>query len=193
MVGQDGDEEFRANSGRVMGTMAVVAGVAVLVLGLVEGGMPVWGWPAAGLWTVLAWATMLRPRVAITSGRLELTNAFSTVRIPLAAIEQSAVRQVLAVRVGERRYVSSAIGRSLRKVVRGTPTRADAPPSEIDYADHVEQRLAQRCEDARSAAGIRLLSDEQEALGAEVRRDVDLVPVGLVVLCAAALLVTVLL
>ena len=106
------------------------------------------------------------------------------VRLPLAAIEDLAVRQVLAVQVGERRYVSTAVGKSWRKAMVGDrdASRKDVerPVTEIPYADYVEQEIRQRMEQARAEAGVGLLSDEQLALAAGVRREPAWLPIGLI-------------
>ena len=90
-------------------------------------------------------------------------------RLPLAAVEDLAIRQVLAVRVGEKRYVSTAVGKSWRTAMVGdrNATRkqaADKPVTEVPYADYVEQEIRKRMEHARAVAGVGLLSDEQLAL-----------------------------
>ena len=113
-----------------------------------------------------------------------------TIQVPLAAIDQVVVRQVLAVRVGEKKFVSPAVGRKLRKVMRGRrptdmlmprlpdqiddgvgPTSGTKPlPTTIDYVDHVEGRLRELVDEARARHGVRPYSDEAEALAAGVRR-----------------------
>ena len=51
---------------------------------------------------------------------LVLRNMLSTIYIPLAAIEEVAVRQVLAVRAGDKRYVCAGVGRTLRQAMKGS-------------------------------------------------------------------------
>ena len=86
----------------------------------------------AVLAAVLAWASMLRPALWATPDHLVMRNMLETVHVPLAAIEQLAVRQVLAVRAGDRRYVSTVVGRPLRKAMRpgrsGSAARRRARP-----------------------------------------------------------------
>ena len=72
----------------------------------------------AVLAAVLAWASMLRPALWVAGEHLVMRNMLETVHVPLAAIEQLAVRQVLAVRAGDKRYVSTVVGRPWRKAVR---------------------------------------------------------------------------
>ena len=90
--------------------------------------------------------------------------------MPLAAIEQIVVRQVLAVRAGERRYVSSAVGKSWRQALKSGP-RAASPGADAPYPVLVEERLQQLAEDARTKEGITLMSDEQVELAKGVRRE----------------------
>ena len=126
-----------------------------------------------------------------------MRNTVETVRVPLSAIEGLAIRQVLAVRAGDKRYVSPAVGRSWRKTMVGdkpaTRKDADLPITEIDYVDYVEQEIRDRMERARAAAGITLLSDEQLALAAGVRRAPAWPPITLVVAAGLSLLASILL
>ena len=96
-----------------------------------------------------------------------MRNMVSEAEIPLAAIEQVALRQVLAVRAGNRRFVSPAIGRSRKSISRQGYA---APDPVANYTDFVEQRIRTRMDDARARSGA-LTSDEQLALGSAVRRD----------------------
>jgi hypothetical protein len=183
-------ERFHPTSGRVTAVLVLLlAGVAVVAGVTDPGSVPVPVIAGAVLGAVLAWASMLRPALWATQDHLVMRNMLETVHVPLAAVEQVAVRQVLAVRVGDKRYVSPVIGRPLRKVMRapGRDTPADGKPAaELPYADFVEQRLHQLMEDARTAAGVRSLSDEQLALAADVRREPAWLPIGLVVVTAVA-------
>jgi hypothetical protein len=154
---------------------------------------------ACALLALLLWAAMLRPRVSIVGDDLELRNMLETVRIPLAAVEELAVRQLLAVRAGDRRYVSPALGKSrraLRRPVGGGAARAGRTPTspdrvlDVDYADFVENRIRQRMEDARAARGIRPGSQEQVALASEVRRSPAWPEVVGVVVLSVAVVVT---
>ncbi len=188
-------ETFHATSGRVTAVLVLVLAGVVVVLGLVDPGSvaaPVVA--GAVLAAVLAWASMLWPALWVTREDLVMRNMLETVRVPLAAVEQLAVRQVLAVRAGDRRYVSTVVGRPWHKAVRGH--RAGNAPAEgvsttdVPYADFVEQRLHLLTEQARTTAGVRSLSDEQAALAAGVRREPALLPIGLTVTALLALLVT---
>ena len=146
------------------------------------------GWAAGGiLFGVLAWASMLWPGLSVTDEHLELRTMVEHQSLPLAAIESIAVGQVLVVRAGEKRYVSTAIGKPWRKaVVSGRRDKAESPavdtdtaPGEVPYADWVENEIRERMDHAREVTGVRLLSDEQLALAGGVRRRPAWLPIVL--------------
>ncbi|WP_107765025.1 hypothetical protein [Nocardioides terrigena] len=188
-------ERFDPTSGRVTAVLVLVLAGVVVVAGTVDAGsVPLPVLAGAVLAAVLAWASMLRPALWATTEHLVMRNMLETVHVPLAAIEQLAVRQVLALKAGEKRYVSTVVGRPLRKAMRtgrsgrsgSAPVEDAAPAPGLPYADFVEQRLHQLMEEARTAAGVESLSDEQLALAADVRREPAWVPIGLTVLSAVA-------
>ena len=191
-------ERFHPTSGRVTVVLVLLLAGVVVVVGVADPGSI--GAPViagAVLAAVLAWASMLRPALWATREDLVMRNMLETVRVPLAAVEQLAVRQVLAVRAGEKRYVSTVVGRPWRKAVRSgrsghaaAPAAGEAPAAGLPYADFVEQRLHQLMADAREAAGVRSLSDEQAALAAGVRREPAWLPIGLSSAAAIAFVVT---
>lgn len=184
-------ETFDPTGGRITAALALpVAGVFVLVAAFDgEGGLGRGVGAFAALLGVVAWASMLRPRVLLVGEDLVLRNMLETVSIPLAAVEELVVRQVLAVRAGDRRYISPAVGRSWRKLVRpdasGVPGR---PVTEIPYADFVEDRIRARVDEARRVAGVRPGSPEQLALATGVRREPAWLPIGLIAAAALVLL-----
>ncbi|WP_309647048.1 hypothetical protein [Nocardioides sp.] len=182
-------ERFTPTSGRVMGVIGVALAVLVVGIGLVdrEAGVADWVIAAATAGGVLVWAALLRPRISLVGEDLELRNMTETVTIPLAAIEELAVRQLLAVRVGDKRFLSPALGKSRRQLVRagtvgggigggigGAVGKLRSTPSDarttVNYPDFVEERIRQRMDDARSLRGVRPGSAEQVALASEVRR-----------------------
>lgn len=180
---------FDATSGRALAVVALVvcAGVVLAVLVQPVGDATATVVAAATLAGVLAWAVMLRPALWVTAEDLVMRNAFETVRVPLAAIERVAVSRVTAVAAGGRRFVSTVVHRSLRTVVGAV--RA-AEPKQTPYADVVEQQISQLAADARQAAGIRLLSDEQRALADRVHRQPAWLPIGLIAASVLALVVS---
>lgn len=217
--GSSASEEFRAASGRVTGALVIVVAVAALALAVFDG--PGGFGPRIGATAlflgVLAWVATLRPRIRLTDDHLVLHNMFQDVHLPLAAVEEMAVRQVFAVRVADRRFVSPVLGRSMREVSRGRrggrtaagtamgglgadplgvasagiaePARLPGGEgSTISYVDFVEERIRGRVEEARTRAGVRRGSPEQRAL-ADVRRRTAWVPVLLVAAAALALTV----
>jgi hypothetical protein len=164
-------EDFRPTSGRITGVLGLVICVGVAVLGVIEydEGFPpsvVWGAMFGG---VLFWSASLRPRVRVTGSDLRLRNMLATITIPLASIEQLVVRQVLSVRAGDRRYVSSAVGKSWRQAIK--PDVERQPGDDAPYPVFVEERLSQLAEDARTQEGIALMSEEQLVLARRIRRE----------------------
>ncbi len=164
-------EDFHPSSGRITGVLGVGICVAIVVLGVAEFDQ---GFPPAVVWAalfsgVLFWSATLRPRVRVTGSELRLRNMLTTISVPLAAIEQIVVRQVLSVRAGDQRYISSAVGKSWRQALKSDRPRK--PEEDAPYPVFVEERLSQLAEDARTKAGITLMSDEQLALAKEVRRE----------------------
>jgi hypothetical protein len=164
-------EDFRPSSGRITGVLGVAICAGIVAFGVAESSR---GFPPAVAWAalfggVLFWSASLRPRVRVTESELRLRNMLTTISVPLAAIEQIVVRQVLSVRAGERRYVSSAIGKTWRQALKSG--RVNDEGSEAPYPDFVEKRLHKLAEDARIREGISLMSDEQLARGEDVRRE----------------------
>lgn len=195
------DEEirFRPTSGRIMGCLAVLGALVVVGIAIADSDAvpaPLLG--GAILFGVLAWATMLWPALAVTREHLVLRTMLEHQHLPLAAIESVAVGQVLAVRVGDKRYVSTAVSKPWRKAVSANrrDKRADPatskPAGEVPYADYVENEIRARMDRAREVSGVALLSDEQLALASGVRRRPAWLPIGLMAASVLALVVTIL-
>ena len=184
-------ERFVPTGGRITGVVGLVMAAGVIVLWLVDrDNVPAPVAAGALVGGVLVWASLLRPRVSASRETLFLRNMLETIHIPLAAVDELMVRQVLSVRVGEKKYVCPAVGRKLRTVMRapraapllspnmpedlqvdiGPSSEPDRPATDIDYADHVEDRLHDLVAEARERHGIRRYSDDAEALGRDVRR-----------------------
>ena len=192
-------ERFHATSGRVTGWLALAVALVVVVAGLLylDEGFPDWVIGAALLLGVLAWAAMLRPALWATERHLVMRNLAETVHIRLAAVEEMAVRQVLAVRAADRRWVSSVVGRPWRKAItskshasRSHDSGEAGPQDGMPYADFVENRLYDLVERARSAEGVRPGSAEQLALPDAVRRQREWLPLALIVAAVVVLVVT---
>jgi hypothetical protein len=187
-------ERFTVWGSRIMGAIGLALVAVALVFGVVGGSAPYAAptYPVMGLAGLLFWTTLVRPAVAVVDDRLVLRNPFTTVSLPLAAIEQVAVRQWLAVRVGDRRFTNSGVGRSYRQTMRDD-RKGDVSGTEIadlSYGAIVERRIDKRAEEARSLQGIALHSDEQAALAADVRREPARIEIGLLVVLLLALAVT---
>lgn len=185
-MGERVTERFEPTSGRVGGALALLVAAVVVVAGVVEidRGFPPWGIASGVLLGVLAWASVLRPALWVEDSTLVMRNLFETVRVPLAAIERVEVRQVLYVRVRDRRLASSVVGRPLRKIARSARGRgaAEPAPRQVDYADIVEDRLRTLATEAGSASG---------APDDGVRREPAWLPIGLVAASALALVITI--
>lgn len=183
-------ERFTVWSSRIIGIIGLVGVAVALAFGVPGIGQaydPV-VYPICGLVGVVLWTMLLRPAAAVVGDRLVLRNPLSTLSIPLAAIEQVAVRQFLAVRVGDRRYANASVGRSRRQGLRDDQKGDEL--TDLSYGGLVEHRIGRLAEEARTLQGIALYSDEQEALAADVRREPAWVEIGLLAGLALALVVT---
>ena len=184
-------QRFSATSGRVFGIIAVLLGVGIALVALLDaaGGR---SYPTVALalfFAAAAWSAMVRPRVELTGTSLVLRNMLETVSVPLPAIESVTVRQVLVVFAGGRRFTSPAIGRSRRQLHRaGRQTGAAGPgqmmgslpampvPTEkpdtstTSYALFVEERIRARVSDALAGEGITARSEEQARFAADIVR-----------------------
>jgi hypothetical protein len=145
-------EKFPPTSGRVIGITAVLLCLVVAVYAVVDGddgsAAVVWGALFAG---ILSYAALLRPRVRIESDSLVLRNMLDTNVVPLASIREVVVRQVLAVRAQDKRYVSPAIGTSFTRTMRPKVGRTGVP--ELTYPDYVRERILNLADGARRRAG----------------------------------------
>lgn len=169
------DEDFPPTNGRVFGVMTAAIGLLTIVLAVVEGGDVLLPGLAFGVFFVgVAWSALLRPRVSLRGDDLVLRNMVDTVTVPLAAVEEVVVRQFLAVRAGERRFTSPAVGRPRRQMAR--EDRGGGSPSDVMLQEgqafglFVQERIRHRATEARERLGIRVGSAEQDALAAQVRR-----------------------
>ncbi len=173
----DRPEWFSPTSGRFVGTTGIVVAVAVLVLIVFDSHDE--DTVSYGSGVVLAgvacWALLLRPRVGLTEDTLVVRQVLRTVHLPLVAIEQLAISQVLAVWVDGRRFVSPAIGKPLRRVVREARPggRVAHQHDELEsgrsmpYVDFVEERIRQQRVEAiraQDAAASRAGADAAAAV-----------------------------
>lgn len=184
MTGRPDDQrvEFDPTSGRVTAVLTLVLGTAAVVVAIAfPEGYP----PAVGtggiLAIVLAWASVVRPRVWLEGPWLALQGMFSTVRLPLTGIQSVVVQQLLVATVDDKKYASSGVGRSRSRAMRRPRTTRDltmtAVPGEgwqpdegADYADFVEERILEAVRAAR----------RDGAVDTEVRREPAWLPIVLV-------------
>jgi hypothetical protein len=193
----DGDavvERFQPTSGRFSGWAAVLLSAAVVVamVAYLDDGFPAWVGGVALLVGVLSWAAMLRPALWATEEHLVMRNLAETVHIRLAAVEELAVRQVLAVRVDDRRLVSTVLGRTWRKSMmsRRAPSSQDGPHEGMRYVDWAEHRLRELVDAARDRVAVTAGSDEQRAMPDAVRREPAVVPLALIGVAAVLVVVS---
>lgn len=182
-MSEEQTERFAPTSGKGVGVVGVLLFGGLAIAGLVDRSAGFSDWVIALLASlaVLVWAATLRPRLSLVGEDLEMRNMFETVTIPLAAIEELVVRQVLVVRVGDKRFMSPALGKSRRQISNRAPSGGGGlvgklrsrPADErlvVDHADFVEERIRQHMQDARDRLRIRPYSEEQAALARQVRR-----------------------
>ena len=180
-------QRFQPTSGRVTGWTTVVLAAVLVVAGVAyaDEGFPLWVIATGLLVGVLAWAAMLRPALWVTHEHLVMQNLAETVHIRLAAVEEMAVRQMLVVRAADKRFVSTVVGRTLRKSLsahqrpNGLTTDAQVPMEGMHYADFAETRIRELVEKARGREGVRAGSQEQLALPDAVRREPAWLPLAL--------------
>ena len=193
-------ERFPPTSGRVSGVVGLITAGVVLTLALLpwDAGTPLGVAIVAVLGALLVWAALLRPALWVTSRDLVLRGMFSTRRVPLAAIDSVVVTQVLAVKVGDQRYVSPVIGYTVRQTVKakvrdGQTPGVAAPSPAQEHQAFVATRIDYLAQDARDRQGIRSGSPEQQALADGVRRTWAWPEIGAGVALAVAFVVWLLL
>jgi len=138
-------ERFPSTSSRITGLICLGTAAIVLVLAILplDPGTPLGVAIGACFAALVTWVVALRPAVRVTERDLLLRNMLVTIRIPLVMIEKVVITQVLAVSAGGRRYVSPAIGYSLRQTVRSrSPRRAEE--SEATVVDSVQAFVEER-------------------------------------------------
>ena len=153
-------ERFHATNGLVSGyvALAVMAGVLVLAVLPWDAGRPLGVAILAVLGLLLVWCVMLRPAMWATERMLVLRGIFHTDEIPLGAIEQVAVSQVVAVKVRDKRYTSPAVGYTARQKIKANRRRVRGgdefqPTAANTYQVYVEERIAQLAREGRERFG----------------------------------------
>ena len=174
-------ERFHPTSGRIPGVIGLVTVGVVLAVAVYDRstGTPLGVAIVACAGGVLVWASLLRPTAWVTERELVLRSILRTDRVPLAAIDEVAISQVLAVRVGDQRFICPAIGYTTRQTVRGKAGERlaveSSPRNQLStgdaYQSYVAQRITQLAAEARDRDRIAPGSPEQAALAADVRRE----------------------
>lgn len=188
-------ERFPSTTGRIPALICLVTAGIVLVLAIWprDTGTPLGVALVAGFAVVLIWVVMLRAAVMVTAQDLVLRNMLITFRIPLAGIDKVVITQVLAVYAGGKRYVSPAIGYTLRQTVRSRRPQRRRSDDEVDVLrtaqGFVEERIRFHMREARERARIVEGSPEQQALAGQVRRSPAWLEIAGLVVFAAAYLV----
>jgi hypothetical protein len=205
---EDGDtrvEKFAPNGGTAI---AVIGGL--VVLGFIVGWavdmdqVPLWVPAVALLAGIVLYTSTVRPRVRVQGRELVLRNMLTTVYLPLASIEEIAVRQVMAVRAGGKRYVCAGVGRTLRQAMKGSAVQRareqmgglrgelaavrEREPG-MNYADFVEIRVQELVNEDRVRRGVKRFSPEADELAKQVRRELAWPELAALVAAAAFVLV----
>jgi hypothetical protein len=199
-------ERFAPNGGTLIAVLGGLLSVGFVLGWLFDmDGVPLWVPAVALLGGVVTYTSTVRPRVSVERQELVLRNMLSTVRLPLAAIEEVAVQQVMAVRAGGRRYVCAGVGRSLRQAMKGTSMQrarehmggltghlAAVVEPGMNYADFVEIRVQELVNDDRVRRGVARYSPEADALAEQVRRDPAWLEIGALIATAVLFVIAVL-
>ena len=141
---------FGATNGRVTGVMGLASGLVVLLIGVFHASAA--GAIAGLLIALVSWMVLLRPRVGTRGTDLVLRGIVSTVVVPLASVENIALRQVLAVWADGRRYVSAAVGHTYREINRqrrGGGQVEEVGAADSKYAEQVLELITERGREAR--------------------------------------------
>ncbi|CAN5359093.1 hypothetical protein BH09ACT12_BH09ACT12_24830 [soil metagenome] len=201
-------QRFSVSSARVFGVLAVATGVGMIVLILAQSGSDP-SYLAIALivfFGALAWAALLRPRLELDASQLVIRNMLSTDTLPLGAIESVAVRQVLVVVAGGKRYASPAVGRTRRQLhkdgrqstgggshggmmgfVPSFPSSPEQPETaKTSYGLFVEERIRSRVADALAQQGIKPRSAEQARLAEGITRQPAFAEIAVLAVSLAA-------
>jgi hypothetical protein len=201
-------EKFAPNGGTgiaVVGGLVALGFIVAWAVDMEE--VPLWV-PAVALFSgIVLYTSTVRPRVRVQGRELVLRNMLSTIYLPLAAIEEIAVQQVMAVRAGGKRYVCAGVGRTLRQAMKGSAMQkareqagglrgeiaaATVREPGMNYADFVEIRLQELVNEDRMRRGVKRFSPEADELAKQVRRERAWPEIVALVASAAFLVVAIL-
>jgi hypothetical protein len=210
MTGTEGREpaveKFAPNGGTVMAVIGGLVALAFVVGWLIDiHRVALWVPALAVLGAVILWMSTVRPRVWVQDHHLVMRNMLSTWYLPLASIEEVAVRQVMAVKAGGQRYVCAGVGRSLRSALKGSAMErareemggirgelAKVPEQGMNYADFVELRVQELINEDRVRRGVKKWSPEADELAQQARREPAWLEIGALVAALAFVVVGVL-
>jgi hypothetical protein len=190
-------EKFAPNGGTAIAVVGAVVVLAFVVSWVVDmDDVPLWVPALALLGGVVLYTSSVRPRVMVKGRDLVFRNMLSTTYLPLASIEELAVRQVMAVRAGGKRYVCAGAGRPLRQAMKGSAmqrareqmggmngldplvrplqgemAQAAAREPGMNYADFVEMRVQELVNEDRVRRGVKRFSPEADELAKQIRRE----------------------
>jgi hypothetical protein len=201
-------EKFAPNGGTVIAVIGAVVAAGFVTAWVVDmDEVPLWVPGVALFGAVVVYLSTVRPRVRVEGRELVLRNMLSTVRLPLAAVEEVAVQQVMAVRAGGKRYVCAGVGRTLRQAMKGSAmqkareqagglrgeiAKASVREPGMNYADFVEIRVQELVNEDRMRRGIARFSPEADELAGQVRRRWDWPELALLAATAAFFVVGIL-
>jgi len=180
-------EKFSPNGGTLTAVVAGLVALAFILAWAIDiHRVALWVPAVALLGAGVVWISTVRPRVRVQNHELVLQNMLTTTYLPLASIEEVAVRQVMAVRAGDKRYVCAGAGRTMRQAMKGSTAErarqqlgglrgelAKVPEHGMAYADFVEIRVQELINEDRMRRGVKKFSPEADELAKQVRRQVD--------------------
>ena len=112
-------ESFAPLSGRVLGYVAVGAGLALVVGALLTGAAPEFGLMLLGVvMCLLAWVVLLRPVVVAHANGVVLRNMVRDTFIPWSAVQRAKVLQTLQVVTPAKTYHGLGVSRSARAMMK---------------------------------------------------------------------------
>jgi hypothetical protein len=136
---------FPPNNGVLTGVIAIVLGIAGLVLAWMSTRTIVGARLGIGsaLLIVVAYAFLLRPRIKVSDGVLLLVNPLEDVSMPLSIVDKVLVRSTTKVYVDEKKYSGVAVGRKVRHMAGNNRPQPDQVP------DLLEEWVYQLVKDAK--------------------------------------------
>lgn len=112
-------EKFSASGGRWVGVAAVIMGAVIVVGAAMDSLDDSWRMAALGVaLALLAWAVMIRPRIAAHEHGLLMRNVLRDVLVPWGSIERCKALQTFQVATPEGVFHGLGVSRSARSVMR---------------------------------------------------------------------------